>query len=42
MDQLYHIQIKSILMAVYFAGDHFVWAHKIGLTTDKQVCTYVG
>ncbi|KAF5833224.1 peroxisomal biogenesis factor 11 [Dunaliella salina] len=27
---------KSILMAVYFGADHFVWACQIGLLNDKQ------
>jgi hypothetical protein len=29
-------KIKAILMALYFGGDHFVWAHQIGIVpADK-------
>ena len=30
------LQLKSILMAIYFAGDHVVWASQAGLYTDKE------
>ncbi len=26
-----------MLMAVYFGADHVVWAHQIGLISDKKV-----
>lgn len=29
-------KLKSILMAIYFAGDHVVWASQAGLYTDKE------
>lgn len=29
------MQLKDILMAIYFAADHVVWAFQIGLVTDK-------
>ncbi len=29
-------QAKSLLMAIYFGADHFVWAFQIGLITDKK------
>eukprot|EP00877_Chromochloris_zofingiensis_P005583 jgi/Chrzof1/15025/Cz09g24120.t1 len=28
-------KLKDILMAIYFAADHVVWAFQIGLVTDK-------
>eukprot|EP00798_Chlamydomonas_sp_ICE-L_P016871 gene16871-23142_t len=28
-------KLKSLLMAMYFGADHIVWAHQIGLATDK-------
>ncbi len=34
--QILCLQLKSILMAIYFAGDHVVWASQAGLHTDKQ------
>jgi hypothetical protein len=30
------LQAKDVLMAVYFAADHVVWAHQIGLLQDKR------
>ncbi len=30
-------QLKDLLMAVYFASDHFVWAYQIGLINDKAL-----
>lgn len=30
-------QAKAVLMAMYFAADHCVWAHQIGLTSNKQL-----
>lgn len=33
---VFHLQLKSILMAIYFAGDHVVWASQAGLYTDKE------
>lgn len=30
-------KLKDILMAVYFAADHAVWAYQIGLISDKAV-----
>lgn len=30
------MQLKSILMAIYFAGDHVVWASQAGLYTNKE------
>ena len=30
------LQLKSVLMAIYFAGDHVVWASQAGLYTDKE------
>lgn len=30
------LQLKSILMAIYFAGDHVVWASQAGLYTNKE------
>ncbi|PNH09763.1 Peroxisomal membrane protein 11D [Tetrabaena socialis] len=30
-------KVKLALMAVYFGADHVVWAHQIGLITDKKV-----
>ena len=30
-------KLKSLLMALYFAGDHVVWASQAGLTTNKKV-----
>lgn len=32
----HRVQLKAVLMAVYFGADHFVWAHQIGLTNDKK------
>lgn len=29
-------QLKDVLMALYFAADHVVWAHQIGLLTNKK------
>jgi hypothetical protein len=29
-------KLKGLLMAIYFGADHLVWAHQIGLTTDKK------
>jgi TorA maturation chaperone TorD len=29
------LQLKALLMAAYFAADHMVWAHQIGIATDK-------
>ncbi|KAL3148529.1 hypothetical protein ABBQ38_013967 [Trebouxia sp. C0009 RCD-2024] len=29
-------KLKSILMAIYFAGDHVVWASQAGLYTNKE------
>lgn len=29
-------QAKDVLMALYFAADHVVWAHQIGLLQDKR------
>lgn len=31
------LQLKALLMAIYFAADHVVWAHQIGIITDKKV-----
>lgn len=33
---LYPPQVKDVLMALYFAADHVVWAHQIGLLQDKR------
>ena len=30
------LQVKSILMAIYFAGDHVVWASQAGVYTNKE------
>jgi hypothetical protein len=30
------MQVKDVLMALYFAADHVVWAHQIGLLQDKR------
>lgn len=30
------VQLKSLLMAIYFAADHVVWASQAGLYTDKE------
>lgn len=30
-------KLKSLLMALYFAGDHVVWASQAGLTTNKKL-----
>ena len=30
------LQLKGILMAIYFGADHIVWASQAGLYTDKQ------
>lgn len=30
-------KIKTILMALFFAGDHFTWAYSVGLISDKAV-----
>lgn len=30
-------KLKNVLMALYFAADHVVWAYQIGLTTDKKL-----
>ncbi|KAG2435495.1 hypothetical protein HYH02_011790 [Chlamydomonas schloesseri] len=30
-------KVKAVLMAVYFGADHVVWAHQIGLISDKKV-----
>lgn len=30
-------KLKDLLMAVYFASDHFVWAYQIGLINDKAL-----
>ncbi|KAI8467564.1 MAG: peroxisomal biogenesis factor 11-domain-containing protein [Monoraphidium minutum] len=30
-------KLKDLLMAIYFAADHVVWAYQIGLVTDKAV-----
>lgn len=30
-------KVKTLCMALYFAGDHVVWAHQIGLISDKAV-----
>lgn len=30
-------KLKAALMALYFAADHVVWAHQIGLIEDKKV-----
>lgn len=30
------LQVKDVLMALYFAADHVVWAHQIGLLQDKK------
>ena len=30
------LQLKSILMAIYFAGDHVVWASQAGVYTNKE------
>jgi hypothetical protein len=30
------VQVKDLLMALYFAADHVVWAHQIGLLQDKR------
>lgn len=29
------VQLKAVLMAIYFGADHFVWAYQIGLITNK-------
>lgn len=31
------LKLKDVLMALYFAADHVVWAYQIGLVTDKVV-----
>ncbi|GFR43503.1 hypothetical protein Agub_g4592, partial [Astrephomene gubernaculifera] len=30
-------KVKTVLMAVYFGADHVVWAHQIGLISDKKI-----
>ena len=30
------LQVKAILMAVYFAADHVVWANQAGIYTNKE------
>ncbi|GIL49947.1 hypothetical protein Vafri_6243 [Volvox africanus] len=30
-------KVKAILMAIYFGADHVVWAHQIGLISDKKI-----
>ena len=30
------LQLKGILMAIYFGADHIVWASQAGLYTDKE------
>ena len=30
-------KLKSLLMALYFAGDHVVWASQAGVTTNKKL-----
>ncbi len=30
------LQLKGVLMAIYFGADHIVWASQAGLYTDKQ------
>ena len=30
------LQLKSVLMAIYFAGDHVVWASQAGIYTDEE------
>ena len=30
-------KLKSLLMALYFAGDHVVWASQAGITTNKRL-----
>lgn len=30
------LKLKDVLMAVYFAADHVVWAYQIGLVNDKS------
>jgi hypothetical protein len=30
------VQLKSILLAMYFGADHVVWAHQIGLVSNKD------
>lgn len=29
-------KLKNLLMAIYFAGDHVVWAGQAGLITNKE------
>lgn len=31
------MQLKTLLMALYFAGDHVVWAGSVNLVKDKTV-----
>ena len=31
------LQAKALLNAVYFAGDHVVWASQAGIYSDKEV-----
>ena len=31
------VQLKSILMAIYFGADHVVWASQAGIYTNKEV-----
>jgi len=31
----FYSKAKSVLMAIYFGADHFVWAYQIGLLNDK-------
>ena len=30
------LQAKSLLMAIYFAADHVVWAGQAGIYTNKE------
>lgn len=31
------LQLKGVLMAIYFGADHMVWAGQAGLVTNKTV-----
>ena len=31
------LQLKGVLMAIYFGADHFVWAGQAGLVSNKQL-----
>jgi hypothetical protein len=31
------LQLKGLLMAIYFGADHVVWAGQAGLISDKQI-----